>query len=80
MATTESIKGNRRILTGTVVGDKMDKTIVVRVERSYPHPVYKKVIRRSKKYYAHDEENAAKSGDSVRIIEARPKSRLKRWN
>ena len=57
----------------------MEKTIVVRVERRMPHPKYKKIIRLQKKFYAHDEEKQAKLGDTVRIIECRPLSRLKRW-
>jgi small subunit ribosomal protein S17 len=69
----------KRILTGTVVSDKMDKTIVVRVERRVMHPVYKKFIRRSKKYAAHDENNTHKVGDTVRIQETRPLSKTKKW-
>lgn len=76
---TEEKKGNRRELDGTVVSDKMDKTVVIRVERTFRHPVYKKVVRTSKKYYAHDEKNEAKKGDAVRIVEAAPISKLKRW-
>lgn len=69
----------KRILQGTVVSDKGNKTVVVRVERAYLHPLFKKTIRRTKKYHAHDESNAIKVGDSVRIIECPPKSKLKRW-
>ena len=69
----------RRILTGTVVSDACDKTIVVRVERRIMHPVYKKFIKRSKKYAAHDEKNAFKVGDRVAIQECRPISKRKRW-
>jgi small subunit ribosomal protein S17 len=69
----------KRVLTGVVVSDKGDKTIVVRVERRVMHPVYKKFIVRSKKYHAHDETNACKSGDMVRIEECRPISKTKRW-
>lgn len=69
----------RRVLQGTVVSDKTDKTIVVRVERRVTHPIYKKVIRRSGKFHAHDENNAHKVGDIVRIRECRPRSKLKRW-
>ncbi len=69
----------RRVLQGEVVSDKNDKTVVVRVERRVMHPLYKKFIRRSKKYAAHDEENRFKVGDVVRIIECRPLSRTKRW-
>jgi small subunit ribosomal protein S17 len=69
----------KRILTGTVVSDKMDKTVVVSVERRVMHPVYKKFIRRSKKYAAHDPNNAHKVGDTVRIQETRPLSKTKKW-
>lgn len=69
----------RRVLTGTVVSDKMDKTVVVRVERVHRHPLYGKVVRTHKKYHAHDEENACNEGDTVRIREARPMSKRKRW-
>ena len=69
----------KRVLQGVVVSDKMDKTVVVRVERRVMHPVYKKFIRRSKKYSAHDEMNACKMGDIVKISECRPLSRNKRW-
>jgi small subunit ribosomal protein S17 len=64
---------------GVVVGDKMDKTIVVRVERTVRHPRYGKVLRRSKKYKVHDAENTCRVGDMVRIVESRPLSREKRW-
>ncbi len=69
----------KRILQGTVVSDKGNKTIVVKVERTYMHPLFKKIVRRSKKYHAHDEGNVHKVGDAVRIIECPPKSKLKRW-
>ena len=69
----------RRVLQGTVVSDKNDKTVIVSVERRVMHPVYKKFVRRSKKYHAHDEGNQFKSGDTVRIRECRPLSRTKRW-
>lgn len=69
----------KRILKGTVVSDKNDKTIVVSVERRYTHPLFKKVVRRSKKYQAHDEANSCKIGDKVSIIEGRPISKNKRW-
>ncbi len=68
-----------RILQGTVISDAMDKTVVVRVDRRFQHPVYKKFIKRSKKFAAHDEANACKIGDAVRIRECRPKSKSKRW-
>ena len=69
----------KRILQGVVVSDKQDKTVVVRVERRLMHPIYKKFIRRSKKYAAHDEGNTAKIGDVVRIRECRPISKNKTW-
>ena len=69
----------KRILQGVVVSDKMNKTIVVQVERRVMHPIYKKFIRRSKRYHAHDESNAIKVGQTVRIIESRPLSKTKRW-
>jgi 30S ribosomal protein S17 len=69
----------RRVLQGVVVSDKGDKTIVVLVERRVMHPIYKKFIRQSKKYMAHDEANACKAGDMVRIRECRPLSKRKCW-
>jgi len=69
----------RKIRMGIVVSDKMHKTIVVRVERLTHHPLYKKVIRKYKKFKVHDESNSAKAGDRVRIIETRPLSKDKRW-
>jgi len=69
----------KRILQGTVVSDKNDKTVVVDVERRFTHPVMKKTVRRTKKYQAHDETNAHKVGDTVFIQECRPISRRKRW-
>ncbi len=69
----------KRIMQGVVVSDKADKTIVVKVERRVMHPLYKKFIRLSKKYAAHDELNTYKTGDVVRIRECRPISRRKRW-
>jgi small subunit ribosomal protein S17 len=69
----------KRVLTGVVVSDKADKTVTVRVERRVMHPVYKKFITRSKKYAAHDETNACKIGDLVRIEECRPISKSKCW-
>ena len=69
----------RRILQGMVVSDVMDKTIVVKVERRFKHPLYKKFVKRSKKYVAHDQDNSCKSGDIVRIRECRPLSRRKTW-
>jgi len=69
----------RRVMQGTVVSDKGDKTVTVLVERRVMHPVYKKFIRQSKKYAAHDEGNLYKVGDAVSIIECRPISKRKRW-
>jgi small subunit ribosomal protein S17 len=69
----------RRILQGVVVSDKQDKTVVVKVERRFTHPLLKKTVRRTKNYHAHDETNAHKVGDMVSIEETRPISRLKRW-
>lgn len=69
----------RRVMIGTVVSDKMDKTVVVRVDRRVNHPLYKKIITRSKKFSAHDEENAYRVGDQVRIRECRPLSRNKNF-
>jgi len=69
----------KRVLTGTVVSDKTDKTVVVKVERKVQHPLYGKIIRRSKKYHAHDEGNVFKSGEVVRIEECAPISKLKTW-
>ncbi len=72
-------RGKRKERVGVVVSDKMTKTIVVRVERRFPHPRFKKIIKRYKKYYAHDETQQAKLGDIVRIQETRPLSKTKRW-
>jgi small subunit ribosomal protein S17 len=69
----------KRVLTGTVVSDKTDKTVVVLVERRVKHPLYGKIIRRSKKYHAHDEGNTYKEGQTVRIEECAPISKLKTW-
>ena len=69
----------KRVLTGTVVSDKGDKTVVVRVERRVKHPLYGKIIKLSKKYHAHDEGNAFKLGEQVRIQECAPVSKLKSW-
>ena len=67
----------KRIMQGVVVSDKMDKTVVVNVERKFPHPLYKKYIKRSKRYHAHDENNTHKVGDTVSIQECRPLSKTK---
>jgi len=74
-----SERGNRRMLDGTVVSDKMDKTVVVRVERLVRDPHYEKYVRRYSRFLAHDETNACRVGDTVRIIEHRPLSKRKRW-
>src|SRR5688500_12254533 len=74
---TANVKKNEKV--GQVVSTKMAKTIVVEVTRRVPHPLYKRSVTKKKKFYAHDEEQSAKSGDVVRIIEHRPMSKLKRW-
>ena len=71
--------GNRKERVGEVVSNKMTKTIVVRVQRRFPHPQFKKIVTAYKKFYAHDEKAEAKIGDTVRIQETRPMSKLKRW-
>ena len=75
----ESQRGMRKTRIGTVVSDKMDKTVVVAVERTVTHPLYKRTMRRTKKFKAHDEENSCRAGDVVRIMETRPLSKEKRW-
>jgi len=75
----ERVRGKRKERQGVVVSSAMDKTIVVRVDTTRPHPAYKKVVRRSKRYHAHDEQNAANVGDLVRIAETRPISKTKSW-
>ena len=72
-------RGSRKTRVGTVVSDKMHKTVVVQVERRYAHPLYGKQVTRTKKYHAHDENNEFHVGDVVRITETRPLSKLKRW-
>jgi small subunit ribosomal protein S17 len=72
-------RGARKSRTGLVVSDKMEKTVVVAIERRVPHPVYGKMVTRTKRLKAHDEENSAKVGDTVRIVETRPLSKDKRW-
>ena len=71
--------GNRRQLVGNVIPSKMDKTVVVKVARRFPHPIYKKYVTRTKKYYAHDPQGQCSPGDVVRIVESKPLSKLKRW-
>ncbi|HOK46237.1 MAG TPA: 30S ribosomal protein S17 [Bryobacteraceae bacterium] len=75
----QKAKGHKNEKIGTVVSTKMQKTIVVETSRRVPHPLYKKIVNRRKKFYAHDEESTARVGDVVRIVESRPLSRLKRW-
>jgi len=75
----EKKQGNKNEKIGQVVSAKMQKTIVVEVSRRVPHPLYKRIVTKRKKFYAHDEEAKAKMGDVVRIIECRPLSKLKRW-
>lgn len=72
-------RGSRKVRTGLVVSDKMDKTVVVTITRRVPHPVYGKMVTRTKRVKAHDEENSVKTGDTVRIMETRPLSKDKRW-
>ena len=72
-------RGKRKERVGEVLSSKMAKTIVVRVQRRFPHPTFKKVVTGYKKFYAHDEKGEAKPGDRVRIVETRPMSKLKRW-
>jgi small subunit ribosomal protein S17 len=72
-------RGKRKERVGEVISNKMTKTIVVQVERRFPHPRFKKVVTGYKKFYAHDEKNEAKVGDRVRIEETRPMSKIKRW-
>ena len=81
MSTVENInkRGNRKERVGVVVSDCQEKTIIVEVTRHVPHKLYKKVIKRKKRYAVHDENNTAKVGDDVRIVETRPLSKRKRW-
>ena len=72
-------RGTRKTRVGLVVSDKMAKTVVVAIERRVPHPVYGKMVTRTKRVKAHDEDNSAKAGDTVRIVETRPLSKDKRW-
>jgi len=72
-------RGNPKTRTGVVVSDKMNKSAVVKVERRVPNPIFKKIVTKSKRYYVHDESNALKVGDRVKIVETRPLSKLKRW-
>jgi small subunit ribosomal protein S17 len=77
--TTPQKAGHKNEKVGEVISTKMAKTIVVEVTRRVPHPVYKRIVNKRKKFYAHDEQETAKVGDVVRIVECRPLSRLKRW-
>ena len=72
-------RASRKVRVGTVISDKMNKTVIVGVERRVTHPLYGKKITRTKKYYAHDEGSVAHVGDTVRIVETRPLSKMKRW-
>lgn len=76
---TQNEQSRRQVLSGTVVSDKMDKTVTVEVERTVMHPLYKRFVKRTKRYAAHDEANAAHVGDRVVIVSCRPLSRRKRW-
>jgi small subunit ribosomal protein S17 len=75
----EKERGNRKVQKGTVVSNKMQKTVVVKVERTFRHPKYGKVVTRAKKFYAHHESIPLQVGDEVQIVETRPLSKLKRW-
>ena len=79
MSDIENTRGNRKERIGVVVSDVQDKTIVVRVDRRTPHPLYKKIVKVRKKFTAHDEKNEARKGDTVRIVETRPLSKNKCW-
>jgi small subunit ribosomal protein S17 len=79
MTTSVLVRSHRKERVGTVVGNKMSKTIVVRVQRRFEHARYKKIVTAYKKLYAHDEKGEARVGDRVRILETRPLSKLKRW-
>ena len=79
MAEQAAVKGNKSEKVGEVVSTKMQKTIVVQVSRRVPHPLYKRIVTKHKKFYAHDEDGVARLGDIVRIVECRPLSKLKRW-
>jgi small subunit ribosomal protein S17 len=79
MADGQALQGLKNSKVGQVVSTRMQKTIVVEVGRRVPHPLYKRIISKRKKFYAHDEEGTAKTGDVVRIVECRPLSKMKRW-
>jgi small subunit ribosomal protein S17 len=69
----------RKMLVGRVVSDKMDRTVTVSIERTFQHPMYKKIVKKTSKIWAHDEENECRAGDKVRVMSTRPLSKLKRW-
>ena len=77
--TEQSVRNSRKVRVGTVISDKMNKSLVIRVDRTMKHPLYQKTIQTSSKLYAHDENNEAKVGDLVKVMETRPYSKLKRW-
>ena len=77
--TMSTERARRKVRTGVVVSDKMDKTVLVRIDRSFRHPLYQKTVKRSSKLAAHDEQNEAHVGDTVRVMEIRPMSKSKRW-
>jgi small subunit ribosomal protein S17 len=77
--TSSTDRNRRKVRTGVVVSDKMDKTVLVRIDHSFRHPLYQKIVKRSSKLAAHDEQNDAHQGDTVRVMETRPLSRTKRW-
>ena len=77
---TENKSNKKKQLSGLVVSNSMNNTVVVETSRKFPHPKYKKFIKRSKKYYAHDPQNKCENGDKVLIIESKPISKLKRWS
>jgi small subunit ribosomal protein S17 len=79
MTTAATERGRRKVRTGVVVSDKMDKTVLVRIDRQVRHALYGKTVRRSSKLAAHDEQNDAHTGDTVRVMEVRPLSKSKRW-
>ena len=76
---TTAERARRKVRTGVVVSDTMDKTVLVRIDRKVTHPLYRKTVRRSSKFAAHDEQNEAHVGDTVRVMETRPISKSKRW-
>lgn len=77
--TQENVRGRQQVLSGVVVSDKQDKTVTVRVERTVIHPLYKRFVKKSKKFAAHDENNECREGDRVVIVSSRPLSKRKRW-